>query len=214
MSEIPTPNNMPGAEAPKAEAPKAEAPKAEAPKGVNDAISEGINKGQAELEAELARFRKIHEDESKWEKRAKQNFADAEKLRELMKSLGGEKNTEFDPKAAFEALNAKLEAAETARVLAEVARVKGVDPEDIKGSTEEEMNASADRYLARFQARLDEALKAKNVPAAPPASTVTSDGKIAGPEQITSREQLKTMKPAEIMAAQKEGRLDSLMGKT
>lgn len=203
MSETPTPNSMPGAEAPKAEpAPKADPPTVEAP-------SEGIS-GDA---AELARLRKIHEDESKWEKRAKQNFADAEKLRELMKSLGGEKNTEFDPKAAFEALNAKLEASEIARLRAEVARTEKVAPKYVQGTTEEEMRASAQEYLADVQQLIEEA-KAKNSPAAPPASTVTSNGKIAGPDQITTREQLKTMKPAEILAAQKDGRLDSLMGKT
>jgi hypothetical protein len=202
----PTPNNMPGAE-PKAEAPKVEAPKAEAvPPAVNDAAADDA--------AELARLRKIHADESKWEKRAKQNFEDAEKLRELMKTLGGEKSTEFDPKAAFDALNAKLEAAETARVRAEIARTEKVDPEFIHGTSEEDMRASAQRYREAVNAAIEEALKAKNVPAAPPASTVTANGKITGADQITSRDQLAKLSPAERLKAYQEGRLDGLMGKS
>lgn len=216
MSDQPTPNSMPGAE-PKAEA-KAEAPKVETPNagghdlpGVNDGINNALS---AEDASELARLRKIHADESKWEKRAKQNFEDAEKLRELMKSLGGEKSTEFDPKAAFDALNEKLEKAETERLRAEVARTEKVPPKYVRGSTEDEMRAAAQEYLADVQQQIDEALKAKNGPAAPPASTVTSNGKIAGPEQITTRDQLAKLSPADQMKAYQDGRLDSLMGKS
>jgi len=207
VSETPTPNDMP--KAAQAEAPKAEPAEPQAnPEPVKP---EGL---PAEDAAELARLRRIHQDESKWEKRAKQNFEDAEKLRELMKSLGGEKNTEFDPKAAFEALNAKLEAAENARVRAEIARTEKVDPAFIHGTSEEDMRASAQRYREAVDAAIEEALKAKNVPAAPPASTVTSNGKIVGADQITSRDQLAKMSPADRLKAYQDGRLDSLVGKS
>lgn len=210
MTDKPTPNAMPGAEPADTATPE---PKTEAPKGVNDTIADGVSAGQAELEAELARLRKIHADESKWEKRAKQNFEDAEKFRQLLKASGVEKSSEFDPQAELTKLRAEIESERTERIRAEVARLKGVDPEDIKGSTEDEMNASADRYLARFQARLEEALKAKT-PSAPPASTVTANGKIAGPEQITSRDELAKMSPSDRLKAYQDGRLDGLMGKS
>ncbi len=163
--------------------------------------------------AELNRLRKIHSDESKWEKRAKQNYEDAQRYRELTEKLGGKETKEFDAKVAFEELNAKLEASERERVRAEVARTKKVDPKFIHGTTEEEMVSSADDYLTDVQQRIEEALKAKS-PSAPPASAVTANGKISGPEQITSREELAKLSPTERAKAYEEGRLDSLMGKS
>lgn len=205
MSESAAPTTDTGAAPAETAKPEPEAtPKEGAPEKT------GLSADEA---AELNRLRKIHEDESKWEKRAKQNFDDAKRFRELVEQLGGKETKEFDAKAAFEQLNAKLESAEQERIRAEVARVKNVDPEDIQGKTEEEMNASADRWLARFQARLDEAMKSK-APTTPPASTVTSDGKISGPEQITSRDELSKMSPAQRLKAYQEGRLNSLMGKS
>lgn len=207
MTETATPNDMPGAAPADTASPE---PKQEA-KGVNDQISDSLNSD--DVAAELARLRKIHADESKWEKRAKQNFEDAQRYRELTEKLGGKEAKEFDAKVAFEELNAKLEAAERERARAEVARTKQVNPKFIQGKTVDEMVASADDYLADVQQRIDEALKAKN-PTPPPASTVTANGKIAGPEQITSREELAKLSPEERAKAYEDGRLDSLMGKT
>lgn len=202
MTETATPNDMPGA------AP-ADTAKPEPKQEATPQISEGVE----DVAAELARLRKIHADESKWEKRAKQNFEDAQRYRELTEKLGGKEAKEFDAKVAFEELNAKLESSERERARAEVARTKKVDPKFIQGKTIEEMVSSADDYLADVQQRIDEALKAKN-PTPPPASTVTGNGKIAGPEQITSREELAKLSPEDRAKAYEEGRLDTLMGKS
>lgn len=199
MSETPTPNDMPKVDAPE---PMQEAPEAPAEPAFSP-----------EDAAELARLRKIHSDESKWEKRAKQNFDDAQRFRELAEQLGGKETKEFNPKAAIDALNAKLEAAEAARTRSDVARELGVAPEFVVGATEDDMRVSAQRYLDAVNAAIENALKAK-APAAPPASTVTSNGKITGPDQITSREELAKLSPTDRAKAYEEGRLDSLMGKT
>lgn len=210
MSETtPTPNTMPGAnppapqETPKTEptpAPKATAP-AEKPEGAS-----------TEDKAELERLRAFRKEAQKWEERAKTNFDDAERWRQLSKTVGGE-SKDFDPKSAFDALNAKVEAAEKARILSEVARTEDVDPDIIHGNTEEEMRESAQRYKAKVEAAIEKALKGR-APAAAPASEVTANGKVAGPGQIQSRDELRNMTPQEIVDARNEGRIDSLLGKT
>jgi hypothetical protein len=166
--------------------------------------------------AELNTTLRSERNEAKRLAREAQERADAltQQFSELKAQLGVGKEADFDPKSAFDTLRAELESERVERLRSDVARITGVDPEDIKGKTEEQMRASAESYLERFNARLDAALKAKDVPAAPPASTVTSDGKISGPEQITSRDELKRMSPQEIIAARKDGRLNSLMGKS
>ncbi|MDM2447988.1 hypothetical protein PP556_24340, partial [Mycobacteroides abscessus] len=100
----------------------------------------------------------------------------------------------------------------TERLRSEVARTTGVDPEDIKGGTEEEMRESAERWKVRFNARLEEAIKSKSAPAAAPAAEVTSDKKVTGPKQLT-RDDLKNMSPKAIREARESGQLDELMGK-
>lgn len=181
---------------------------------VGDPATPGTPQFSPEDAAELARLRKIHADESKWEKRAKSNFEDAEKLRNLIKDLGGDKTAEFDPKAEFDKLRNEVQSERTERIRAEVARTEKVPPKYVLGATEEEMRSSAAEYRNDLQQFVEEAVKsAGKVPAAAQAATVTSDGKIAGPEQITSRDQLNSMSPQEILKAQKEGRLDHLMGK-
>jgi hypothetical protein len=208
MTDQPTPNTMPGAEPADTAQPES---KPTSPKGEVTPEKTGIS---AEDLAELNRLRNIHKDESKWEKRAKQNFDDAQRWRELSETLGGKEAKEFDPRAAFDELRKEVEKERTERTRADVARTTGVDPDFIAGTTVEEMQASAQRYLDSVNARIEEALKAKNAPAAPPASTVTSNGKIVGPNQITSREELAKLSPDERVKAYEEGRLDSMMGKT
>lgn len=207
MTESVTPNDLPGAAPADTASVDPVAPK-------DGALTPEKTGMSADEVAELNRLRKIHADESKWEKRAKANFEDAEKLRSLMKELGGDKAAEFDPKAELDKLRNEVLSERTERIRADVARTEKVPPKYVLGSTEEEMRASAEEYRNDLQQLVEEAIKATGkTPAAPPASTVTSDGKIAGPEQITSREQLNAMPPQEILKAQKEGRLDHLMGK-
>jgi hypothetical protein len=161
---------------------------------------------------ELERLRAVHKDERKQEQRAKENFDDAERWRQLAKTIGGGESKDFDPKSAIEALNAKFEAAEQGRIISEVARTEGVDPDIIHGDTEDAMRESAQRYKAKVEAAVELALKGR-APAAAPASEVTSNGKVDGPRQITSRDELKNMSPKERLDAYKDGRLDELTGK-
>lgn len=145
-----------------------------------------------------------------WETRAKANFDDAQKWRELLDKTGGKDKNDFDPRAEIEKLHERLESSERARIRAEVSRTTGVDPEDIKGKTEEEMRESAERYNQRFQAKLEEALRSKAAPAAAPAAEVTSNKTIDGPKQL-GRADLQNMTRQERIEAHKSGQLDALM---
>jgi hypothetical protein len=209
MSDV-TPNDMPGA---------SEAAEVTESAAVTADTTEAPEKGLppeklAELNRTLRNERKAAEKKAREAEAAK---AEADKRWQQLAELFGGKDgkvDDFDPKAAIADLQSRFESERTARLRSDVARETGVDPEDIHGSTEEEMRASAERWTQRFNQRLDEALKAKNVPAAPPASTVTSDGKITGPEQITSKDQLAKLSPADRMKAYRDGRLDGLLGKS
>lgn len=55
--------------------------------------------------------------------------------------------------------------------------------------------------------------KQNGVPLAAPAATVTSTDVPQGPKQIQSRDDLKTMTPAQIRAAHQSGQLNHLLGK-
>lgn len=203
-TESVTPNNMPGA-TPSEEAvelQQAPAEKAETQSGPSDADM-----------AELERLRALHKDEQKWRREATKNFADAQKLRSLIEQVGGDaKESEFDPQKEFQRLRDEVAQERAARTREAVARTEEVPPEVLVGDTEEAMRESAARYKAQVEAAVQKALKGRASVAAP-AGDVTSNGKVAGPNQIKSRDELKKMSPAEIVAAQKEGRLDHLMGK-
>jgi hypothetical protein len=213
MSETITPNIMPGAttDAPKEPGkPEPKAPEAKTTK-VETPPEEGLS---ADERAELERLRAVHRDERKQEKRAKDNFDDAERWRKMLQALGGETPADqFDPQAEFQRLREEVTNERTERIRAEVARTENVPPKYVRGTTEDEMRAAAAEYKADIESAIDAAVKGR-APAAVPASEVTSNGKVAGPNQITSRDQLKNMTTQEITAAQKEGRLDYLMGKT
>lgn len=210
MSDV-TPNDMPGA----TETAPAEVEAAETPAETPEAPEKGLPPEKlAELNRTLRNERKAAERKAR---EAEQRAAEADQRWQQLAELFGGKDSkpgDFDPQAAIDALRGEVQSERTARQRSDIARETGVDPEDIHGSTEEEMRESAQRWKQRFDQRLEEALKAKNTPAAPPASTVTANGKIAGPEQITSRDQLAKLSPADRVKAYQEGRLDSLMGKT
>lgn len=97
----------------------------------------------------------------------------------------------------------RIEAARSA-----VALTKGLTPTQAKrlvGSTIEELEADADELLADL----------KGHKAAPSSEGQGKVGEpIAGPKQITSRDQLKNMTAQEIEEARKDGRLDNLLGAT
>lgn len=205
-TETVTPNAMPGAATPPPEPP--EVKETPTPPAEPDGLT-------TEDRAELARLRDLHKDEQKWRREATKNFADAEKLRNLIKSLGGDdsKESEVDLQKEFQRLRDEVAQERVARTREAVARTEEVSPEILIGDTEEQMRESAARYKAQVDAAVQKALAGRK-PAAAPAGDVTGNGKVAGPNQITSREELKKMSPTEIVAAQKDGRLDSLMGKT
>ncbi|TDZ92153.1 hypothetical protein [Mycobacteroides salmoniphilum] len=202
MSDV-TPNDMPGAVTEPGETAPA-TPKSEAPS--NEVFS-------AEERQELEKLRAARVEERRWEKRAKENFDDAAKWRDLFEKSGADKKSEFDPRAEIDKIRADLTSERIERMRSEVARTTGVDPEDIKGDTEEDMRESVERFLKRFNTRLEEAMKSKSAPAAAPAAEVTSDKKVTGPQQITSRDELKNMSPQQRVEALKNGQLDELMGK-
>lgn len=184
---------------------------------------QGIDEGESSIEqpevktdaakVERDRIAELNREAAKHRHRAKEA---EQRLEQIASLFGDNKSDEFDPRSAIEQMRTEFAAERRARLLSEVARTEGVEPEDIRGDTEEEMRESAGKFKERFEARLtaavEAAVKARN-PSAAPASLVTADGKIAGPEQITSREQLKSMTPQQIMEAQKGGRLDHLLGK-
>jgi hypothetical protein len=220
MSETITPNSMPGAQPAEAakEPAKAEptkAAEAKPPKPETPA-AQGLS---ADERAELERLRAVHKDERKHENRAKVNKDAAPKMRALAELLGIEPDQygvlpdEFDPQAEFQKLRTEVDKERTERLRSEVARTEGVDLEDVHGNSEDEMRESAKRYKAKVEAAIEAALKGRAT-AAVPASEVTSNGKVAGPTQIKSQDELKNMSPKEIMAADAEGRLDFLKGKT
>ncbi|ORA77189.1 hypothetical protein BST28_18905 [Mycolicibacter kumamotonensis] len=163
--------------------------------------------------AELDRLRAIHKDERRWEKRAKDNYNDAQKFRDLLSALGGDTKTEnFDPKAELAQLRSEIESANTERQRAEVARVKNVDPIYVVGKTQEEMEAAAERYLADVNAKVQAALKQTTAPVTESTSTVTSGDRVEGPKQLTEAE-LRKLTPSQQLAAYKEGRVDKLLGR-
>lgn len=209
MTETVTPNDMPGAAEVADEAPDTETvTETEAPeKGLTPDKLANLNRTlRNEKKAAERRAREL-------EQRA--NEAD-QRWQQLAALFGNDESgkSDFDPQSEIQRMRSDLEAERTERLRSDVARTTGVEPDFIAGKSLEEMQASAQRYLESVNARIEEALKAKNVPAAPPASTVTANGKIAGPDQITSREELAKLSPADRAKAYEEGRLDQLMGKS
>lgn len=165
--------------------------------------------------AELERLRGVHKDEQKWRREATGNHRDAEAYRNiapaLLKALGiedGNAPKDFDAKSAIADLTSKFETAERERIRSEVARTEGVNPRYVVGGTEEEMRASAKDYKADLDAEV--AKRTTKTTAAAPAGEVTSNGKVTGPQQISSRDQLKGMTPKQIIEAREKGQLDDL----
>lgn len=103
---------------------------------------------------------------------------------------------------------ARAAALEAQVLRAKVAEAKGVDADLLAGSTQEELEESANRLLAW---RGDSAPK---TPKAPPSSDAGERGtQIKAASQLT-REDLQSMSPTEIVKARKDGRLNNLMGVT
>lgn len=143
----------------------------------------------------------------KWEKRAKEanSYKEAaDKWREYEAS-----QKPIQERLAEELATAKAEAesARTTLLRYEVAGEKNIPAEAVKllsGSTREELEEAADALLS---------LMALSKPNTPKPNELQGKPAAHIPGQITNPDELKDMSPAEIMAAKKDGRLDSLLGK-
>lgn len=204
----PKPSDMPGAAA--AVAARQTEPAATdsetAPEGAAETSSDG--------DSDLARLvgalggpeglRKIIAGERKWENRAKANLSKAEKFDELQRQALSKEERLQQERDQYEQ---ELKAERLERLREMVARETGVPPEQVNGEDEATMRENAEKALAWANSLR------KPAQSAPPASLVTGDGKAPGrPGQITSRDELKNMTPQQILAADKEGRLDRLKG--
>ncbi len=138
------------------------------------------------------------------EARAKENESAAKRLAEIEEA----NKTELEKaiaraEAAEKAIQEREEADERARVAAEVATEFGIDAGVLRGATRDELEEHAKQIKSL-------------IPKTPksPGDFASGDvgDPIAGPKQITSRDQLKNMTPAEIVAAQERGELAQLMG--
>jgi hypothetical protein len=206
-----TPNVMPGAGAASKQPDQplltqsgtATTETSEAPKPAETKAAETV---------ELDRFKAVQQI-------ARKNEDDAKRWRTLSETLatvaGGEEGKSPDPMTEIQKLRN-----EVARE--RVARETGIPPELIGGGDEESMRATAEiaKALIAESAKAQAALLQPATPPAPvtpppaafPASSVASDGKILGPVQLT-RDQLRGMTSAQIVEAMKDGRCDQMMGK-
>lgn len=137
----------------------------------------------------------------KWEARAKADKDAADKYREWEQS----QKTEYEKlQEELNRYKAEAETATVARLKLEIASEKSLPKEALDlltGSTREELEAKADALLS---------LVGKSVK--PNIQPNPEQGKPANnTNQITSRDELKNMTPAEIMEAKATGRLDTLL---
>ncbi|MGW4718871.1 hypothetical protein [Nocardia sp. NPDC004260] len=182
-----------------ADQPVADAPVTPAADAPKDEVETATETGP-DLAAEIAKWKALSK---KNEQRAKENAEKAKQFDELQEANKTELQKLLDraekaEKAAQQAMTEKMRS--------DVSRETGVPAELIHGNTEEEMRATAEVALA-FKGN------SKPSPAAP-AQIVTSNGNAPSVKQITSRDELKSMTPQQIIAAKNEGRLDSLLGKS
>lgn len=195
---MPTPNSMPGAHVVKPEAVEPEGDSDEA--GATISELERLTRALGGEEG----LRNILQGERRWERRAKESLDKARKYDEIEAS---KKTLEERLIAERDEAQRKLAAERTERTRERVARETGVPPDQITGLDEDAMRESAEKALAWANS-----LRKPTATLTPPASTVTGDGKPpAKPGQLT-RADLKNMTPQEIIAADREGRLDSLKG--
>lgn len=144
----------------------------------------------------------------KWENRAKASKADSDdaaKWREYEASLKPAQERLAEELAATKA---EADEARAALLRYEIANSKGISGDAtklLKGKTAEELEAEADLLLSLIanQSKPKTPLPDENQGKPAPSS--------AG--QITDRNALKEMSPAEIMKAKADGRLDALLGK-
>lgn len=155
-----------------------------------------------DLASELEKWKSLAR---KNEQRAKENATAAQKLAEIEDANKSELEKLSERAAAAEARAAQIELAATRN---EIALEKGLTPSQAKrlvGATREELSADADELLAD--------LKVSKPSTAPSSDAQGKQGEPVGQvKQITSRDQLKSMSPEEIVKARDEGRFKTLLG--
>lgn len=107
------------------------------------------------------------------------------------------------------ALEQRAEAAERKALTTSIAATKGVPVEVLHGNDEDELTASADRFLAAVAVAAQ-----AQAPAAPPANDANASGArgaaVGGSVKQLTRADLQGMSPAEIVAAKEAGQLRDL----
>lgn len=145
----------------------------------------------------------------KWKALSRKNEAqakaNADAARRLTEIEDRDKTELQKAQEAAAAAEKRALAAETESLRARIAAAKGVAPDLLSGTTEEEITASADRLLA-WRA---EAVKA---PASSPSADAGARGKPVGEASQLTRDDLKSMTPKQINEARQQGRLDQIMG--
>jgi hypothetical protein len=148
----------------------------------------------------------------KWKAMSRKNEAEAKSLRpaaQKLAELEEAQKSELDKATArAEAAEKKALETELAALRASVALEKGLTPSQAKrlvGASREDLEADADELLVDLKNTKPNA-----------AASSEGQGKQGDPvgqtQQITSRDQLKSMSREEKLAAYKDGRLKSLMG--
>lgn len=147
-----------------------------------------------------AEARKWKEMSRKNESRMKENAEKARLYDEAQEQ--GKSELQKAQEAAAKA-EARATALESKVLRAQVAAAKGVDADLLSGTSQEELEASADRLLAWRSAQ---------TPKGAPATDAGVRGdEIRAAKQLT-REDLKKMSSSEIVKARKDGQLNNLMG--
>lgn len=133
----------------------------------------------------------------KWETRAKENTAAAKKLAAIEEASKSEAQKQAEALAALQQEN---EALKLSTLKAQVAASKGVPADLLSGSSQEELEAAADRLLA-FKG---------STPDPVPDFGAGDRGKPGGVTQIT-RDELANMTAQQIEEARVAGRLDAVL---
>ena len=165
-----------------------------------ETAADGTTTDAPDISAELEKWKALAR---KNEARAKENSEKAKRLDEIEEASKSELEK---AQAKLAELERERDEANAARIRSEIARTKGVPVELLNGSDEDTLTAQADALLS-FKG---------TAPAAPSSNGQGKQGEpvTAGVQQITSLDELNKLTAAEINQARKEGRLDSLMGKS
>ena len=221
---MPSPKDMPGSIAvdtpPSAEEPKA--PEVQETNGQGDSQGDDYNldSDYDDAAAEIARLRTLLKRTRKAEDKLKvltpkaelwdQN-ADKVKAWDEYQKANQSENERLSAEAAQ--LRKELERERTNALRNQIAAEFKVPARFVTGKTENEMREAAEEYNDSREREVEERLRALKINPAAPASAVTSDGKPHQVKQLT-RAELATMSHKEVLAADKNGQLEELKGRS